>query len=240
MECGEFDKRNREYYQNFSKAEYFERLLAGNAGIYSDVKSRDPLILDVGAHKGESAEFFCSLFPKAEIHSFEPNPLLAKHIRSLNLSNHTVVNCALSNEDGTTTFNIQDLSHLSSIHKVNRDSEQSISYHLREQHQTINVETKRGDTYLKDSDIEFVDLLKMDVQAHEVQALEGFRKCLDRIGALLVEVSFYDFYENKSSIRRLENQIPAFELYDIYEVSKNPKTLGTDWATFVYHNTELD
>ena len=37
----------------------------------------DVNIVDVGANKGQSIEFFLRLYPNAKIYSFEPNPVLS-------------------------------------------------------------------------------------------------------------------------------------------------------------------
>ena len=240
MECGEFDKRNKEYYEKYSKDSYFQRLIVNQDTKDSDLlKGKGKIIFDVGAHAGESARFFNEIFPLAQVFSFEPQPKMAEIIRAQELENNVVVECALSNFDGNEKFHIQDITHLSSLHRVNKDSKESLGYHLKETHRITAVEVKRGDTYIKQLDIPAIDLLKVDVQANEVQALEGFANFIHKVNAVLVEVSFYDFYENKSSIRLIEEQLPNFQLYDIFEVSKNPKTLGTDWATIVYKNTRF-
>ena len=237
MECGEFDKRNEEYFKKYTKESYFQNLLSlKDEKNINLLKGEGRVIFDVGAHAGESANFFNEIFPLAQIYSFEPNPKMAKALRKLQLNNHTVEELALSNSEGVADFNIQDVSHLSSLHKVNKKSKNSLGYHLKESHETIEVKILTGDSYLATKDIYSIDLLKIDVQANEVQALEGFRESISRVKTILVEVSFYDFYENKSSIGSIEEQLPNFELYDIFEVSKNPKTFGTDWATIVYQN----
>ena len=240
MICGEFDKRNIEYYEKYAKDLYFQRLILNQDTKDSDLlKGKGKIIFDVGAHAGESAKFFTKIFPLAQVFSFEPQPRMAELIRAQELNNNIIIECALSNFDGNENFYIQDITHLSSLHKLNKDSKESLGYHLKETHEIATVEVKRGDTYVKQLDIPAIDLLKLDVQANEVQALEGFSKVSHRVNAVLVEVSFYDFYENKSSIKLIEEQLPNFQLYDIFEVSKNPKTLGTDWATIVYKNTSF-
>jgi FkbM family methyltransferase len=236
MECGEFDKRNKDYFQNYSKDSYFRKLLENKQKNQDLLINEDQVIFDVGAHGGESAKFFNQIFPQASIFSFEPIPKMVDKIRELKLENHKIEECALSNFNGTQNFHIQDISHLSSLHKVNKSSKESLGYHTKESHVIVEVEVKRGDSYIEQKKIPHINLLKIDVQANEVQTLEGFSGFIHKINAVLVEVSFYDFYENKSSIKLIEEQLPNFELYDIFEISKNPKTLGTDWATIVYKN----
>ena len=57
MKCGESDGRNDEYSDNYSPEKFFQMM----------IKSDAPLIIDIGAHKGESVMFFRSIFPDADI-----------------------------------------------------------------------------------------------------------------------------------------------------------------------------
>lgn len=238
MKCGEFDKRNEEFSLKFSSEAYFKRLLYGNdKNLSGSAQSgRDRVIFDVGAHQGESAEYFHGVFPEADIYSFEPGPPAAEKIIALNINNVKVHQVALSDFDGSAEFNLQDISHLSSLHKINRYSHHSLGYAENETHTPIMVEVMRGDTFCERYDIREIDLLKIDVQANEVSTIEGFSGIIHSVKTVFVEISMYDFYEKRSSIKNIETSLPNFDLYDIYEVSKNPKTLGTDWATLVYRN----
>jgi FkbM family methyltransferase len=235
MKCGEFDKRNQEYYQNFSVEKYFQGLLGNNHNQTSDSKGK--IIFDVGAHKGESAEFFHQVFPGAVIYSFEPNPKAANEIIQKKIPGNKVFQLALTDFNGNAVFNLQDISHLSSLVSINRTSRASLGYAEREEHQCIEVEAIRGDEFVSRHQLTMIDLLKIDVQANEVKTIQGFAGVISKVKVIFVEVSFYDFYSQKSSIREIESALPNFELYDIYEVSKNPKSLGVDWATLVYKNT---
>ncbi len=233
MQCGEFDKRNKEFYKKFNHRTFFENLL--NLKTYDE-----PIIFDVGAHKGESIIFFREIFQNAQIYCFEPNPDSLKQVKKMNNSNDKIFNVALSNYNGKADFNIQDISHLSSLHQVNKQSKSSLGYAEKEKHKVITVDVMTGDKIIKDNNIKVVDLLKIDVQSNEVQTLEGFKNSLMVIKNIIVEVSFYDFYKNKSSIFEIEKVIDGFELYDIFEISKNPKTQGTDWATLIYRNSKFN
>lgn len=238
MNCGEFKIRNDLYLKNFSHKKYFTKLFYGETK-YKNKENSDGegiIIFDVGAHKGESAEFFYNIFPKAKIYSFEPNISNKESILEKKIPNLYLYHYALSDYDGSGQFYIQDLSHLSSLNKINKFSKSSLGYAKKEKHKIIKTEILRGDTFMNKKSIRKIDLLKLDVQSNEVDTIKGFRMNLNKINSIFVEISFYDFYQKNSTIKDLEAALPNFELYDIYEVSKNPKTLGTDWATFVYKN----
>lgn len=236
MKCGECDKRNEEYYRTFDVNKYFQQLLIKN----DDPQGTGLVILDVGAHEGESAIFFSDIFPGAKIYSFEPNPSAARKLINLHMRDVEVHQLALSDSKGVADFNIQDITHLSSLNPINRNSIHSLGYAARETHTTVKVDVARGDEFVMSHEINKIDLLKIDVQANEINTIRGFSAVLNRIENVFVEVSMYDFYERHSSIREIEESLPGFELYDIYEISKNPKTLGTDWATLVYKNSKAN
>ena len=230
MKCGEFDKRNQQFLNCFNEENYFKSLIS------SDING-DVIIFDVGAHKGESAIFFNKLFPDSKIYSFEPNPLAAENISTLNLKNVQVFNMALTDRDGMAEFYIQDISHLSSLNMINKSSEASVGYAEKEKHTVQDVTVMRGDEFCVQNKVDYINFLKIDVQANEVSTLKGFSNIISKVDCVFVEVSLYDFYSNKSSIGGIETLLPNFELFDIYEISKNPKTMGTDWATLVYKRT---
>ena len=79
--CGSSNKRNAEYREEFSPQKFFQSL------VFRD----EPVILDVGGHRGESVRFFKEIFPKSAIYSFEPDPdnfeALEKYCIEVNASN---------------------------------------------------------------------------------------------------------------------------------------------------------
>ena len=92
------------------------------------------------------------------------------------------------------------------------------------------------DQFFIENRLQHIDLLKIDVQGFETAVLNGAKKVLQKTSCRTVEVSFYDFYENSSSLLLVEQamQNAGMILWDISKVSKNPKNLRTDWAELVY------
>ena len=237
MKCGEFDIRNKNFEKAYSSQKYFNALLYGPDEIENYNSGKGKVLFDVGSHKGESATFFSDIFPEIKIFSFEPNKTSFLEHKKLNLENNILNNIALSNFNGLSDFFEQDISHLSSLIKVNNESESSLGYAATEQHKKIEVTVNTGDFYIKQNNINKIDLLKMDVQSNEVSTLQGFSDSLSIIRNVMVEISLYDLYEISSSIGDVEELLSDFKLYDVHEISKNPKTLGTDWVNLVYKNT---
>lgn len=228
MKCGESDKRNKEFEITFDEKLYFKSLIS----------TVDPVIFDIGSHQGESIDFFQGMFPSATIHAFEPNPENSSKIRIR--EGVTINTIALSNFVGRSKFYIQSLSHMGSLLKINNKSLDSLNYAATASNQESEVDVDTGDNYVVRHDIKNINLLKIDVQGSEVEVLSGFRKSLNMIDSICVEISLYDFYSQNSSFYDIESVIREhFLLWDILKLSKNPKNLRTDWIEAVYINKRV-
>lgn len=227
MKCGQSDQRNLEYQKAFSEAEYFRRLLG----------RPDPVILDVGGHRGESVEFFKSIFPDAEIHSFEPDPQSFAVLRGVaEKAGTSAYNAAVCDRSGAVDYYAQNLSHLGGLYPINRDSSDSLGYAREAKNEKLSVPATKLQEFLVTSGISRVDLLKIDVQGAEEDVLKGAGAELGRVMNISVECNLFDFYGASKSLYGIECIMHAqgFGLWDIYKVSKNLKNWRTDWAELVY------
>jgi len=79
-----------------------------------DLGKPDPYILDIGAHIGMATLCFKTLYPKAKILAFEPNPntvkLLRSNIEANNLEDVAVVEAAVWKEEGKVPLYIDTVS----------------------------------------------------------------------------------------------------------------------------------
>lgn len=231
--CGQSDARNEDYAEK-----YDPRLFFSYVGIDKDA----PLIVDVGAHQGESIHFFRSIFPKAIIHSIEPDPdnfaILEKIASQQDVKTH---NLALSEQNGSTSFFKQSISHLGSINPINKDSKDSLGYARNAVNQEVEVQCMTLDQFFESEGIASIDILKIDVQGHEASVLRGGGSALLKTTCVMVEVSLYDFNKNSEGIFGVEQIMKkfGFELWDISKISKNPLNLRTDWIECVYRKTRV-
>jgi FkbM family methyltransferase len=233
--CGASDQRNVEYNSSFSPKKFFDAL----------VDNPSPVIFDVGAHRGESIDFFRSIYPESIIYTFEPSPDNFEELLNKTLSYENVFpfNLALGNSDSFATFYKQDITHLGGLHPINRESKDSLGYAKKAKNTPINVSLNKLDTFCANNGISFIDILKIDTQGYEYEVLQGARKNLSNIRCVTVEISLYDFYEskNRSPLLNIEQLMfdAGFTLWDISKISKNPKSLRTDWIEAVYRNIKL-
>ncbi|MEQ9567481.1 MAG: FkbM family methyltransferase, partial [Pseudomonadales bacterium] len=208
---------------------------------------------DVGAHWGESIEFFCSLFETPRIFSFEPDPDSFKRVLNTlaQYSGCEAFNIALSESPGRSSFFRSSLSHLNSLSPINllsRDhirlvqSANSIERDeiVKEFNHEISVVCETLDSFVRNQNIEHIDLLKLDVQGGEAQVLRGATSAITNVGVLVVEISLFDFYETRTTFGEIEKYLPStFKLHSLLEVSNNPANGRTDWVDALYVNSDF-
>jgi FkbM family methyltransferase len=240
-DVGESNKRNENYNKIFNRERLIQHL----------VSNKYPIIFDIGAHNGQSVQYLKKLFPKSIIYSFEPDPESFDVLSSKNIDGVNYYNEAISDFDGCATFYRNKISHTNSLFKVNLNSKDSIGItsakanndkqYLSGFNSEYKVSATMLDTFTKKHLIGKVDLLKIDVQGAECHVLRGGENSLKRTRTIVLEVSFFDYYEHQTSFLNVESILSplGFKLYSISEISNNPMNGRTDWAEVVYVNTNL-
>lgn len=235
---GQSESRNKQFREKFSR----ERLLQ------HVVTASEPVIFDVGAHYGESVAYLKSLFPKASVYSFEPDPGSFDVLSVSVIEGVSYFNLALSDADGTASFYRNNISHTNSLLKVNLNSRDSIgianataendTQYFEGFNEEVKVATTRLDSFTKQYSIGQIDLLKIDVQGAECRVLVGGDSTLRNTKVIVLEISFFDYYEHQTAFMDVEEILSplGFRLFSISEISNNPMNGRTDWAEVVYLN----
>jgi FkbM family methyltransferase len=182
-------------------------------------------VVDVGANTGQSALAFRRLFPQAHIYSIEPVAAifaeLQRNIRHLDRAD--CFNLALGASAGEVLVHTYDIGQLCSI-----DHADGASGAERATMTTLTA-------FAEGQGLEAVDFLKIDVEGHELQVLEGARDVLAawRVGFILVETGLDDTLPRFTPLARVQHLLRplGYELYGLYDQSS-----WTDHVSLMYAN----
>lgn len=133
------------------------------------------VIFDVGANVGEWTMNAARHWPRARIHAFEPSAdTFAKLEAATAGMGVTCVRSAVSDRSGQVQLHaVPGLPGLSSLH------ERDLSTHGMEMTATEDVDAITLDEYCEAHNISAIDVLKLDVEGHELTALRGARSLLE-------------------------------------------------------------
>jgi FkbM family methyltransferase len=143
------------------------------------------VIFDVGANTGIYSLLAKSVNPQAKVYALEPNATVFADLSRNAQTNRFDIHClpiAVSNFDGSTTFyEVLDRSGYSS----------SLNSEFLADTATVprDVPVTRLDSFAAKEGLETLDLLKIDVETHEKEVLEGIGSLLARFRpAILIEI----------------------------------------------------
>lgn len=189
----------------------------------------DPVILDIGANDGSHTLEFLRLFKDSRVYAFEPDARALEGFRGkVNSARARLFDLAISDEDGTTEFHISD--GLPSAEwgelrpqgwdlsgSIKKPKEHLVTHPWCTFKETINVKTKRLDTWCREEGIESIDLIWADVQGAEENLIKGGAEALRRTRYFYTEYSDRELYEGQISLRQIRALLPDFAVLYRFE-----------------------
>ena len=174
------------------------------------VKKNIFLLIDVGAHHGESIKLFTKYFEIKKILAFEPseeNYLILKN-KTKNFNNLKLYNIALGDYIGVANFKQHYDSESSTITEINENSN-----YYKKKNNLLNffnfketnfswtkVKINRLDKILNNDKIKNVDLLKIDTEGHDLHVIKGLGKNIKNINVLYFEHHFHDMLKKNYTL----------------------------------------
>ncbi len=138
---------------------------------------QEPVMLDVGANRGDYTKALKSAFPNAEIFAFEPDPVSFADLTQRFGSGVSLHNMAIGDAKGSVKLFVPQNSSPQSAHaSIYRD----VPLKLHHYNVVTEVITELGtlDDFLNERGIAKVDFLKIDVEGHELAVLRGLQQYL--------------------------------------------------------------
>lgn len=177
-------------------------------------------ILDVGACFGEYARRFHATWPEATVHAFEANPETYGRLTQqvADVPKIVPVNLGAWRSTGTRTFHLNEWVGACSLKDRPREGP---AYHSENAHHvdTTEVKVTRLDEWAATEGVRSVDLVKLDIQGAELEALQGAGALLDGVRCIYTEVHYFPNYEGAPLLHELWSFLHAkgFSLYQLYQ-----------------------
>lgn len=157
---------------------------------WKKLSKRSQYIFDIGANTGIFSFVAKALNPKAEIHAFEPlgriHAILEANIQLNNLSAPPTIKghrVALSDYSGQ-----GEMFDLPAEHMYTASLNHNVHAERGQPMQSIQeaVAVLRLDDFMKQQNIQGLDLIKIDVESHEPAVLRGMGECLRKFHPTLI------------------------------------------------------
>jgi FkbM family methyltransferase len=176
-----------------------------------------PVVLDVGANRGQSIIEFKRSFPNSRIHSFEPCRSTYEMLKALAVNYTDVVLNHLGVGSKREKRNLVEYS----THTMNSflaPGADAAAYGQVKSESACEMTTV--DAYCEQAGLKQVDILKIDAQGMDLDVMEGAMRMMSehRIKLVYVEIVFAQIYEGQTSaidiLRFMEER--GFRLVSFY------------------------
>lgn len=159
--------------------------VSGESRVIRCLPFPDALVVDVGANEGQYARQVLEIWPNARLYCIEPSPVAFTAL-SRNLQSAPVELCqtALGSMTGEADLFGEPGSALSSLYDRRLDH---FGIHSGP---STRVSVTTLDNFCDQRGITHIDLLKLDVEGHELEVLKGAKRLLGRRSIQMIQFEF--------------------------------------------------
>ena len=190
------------------------------------------IILDVGAHKGESINLFLKNFIVKKIYSFESSPinfdLLKQNLISIKkkFKNTEIVieNLTLGSENKEALLKQIDESSSSTLNNINLESnyfkkKRSLLYNDKKKnfYENVKINITTLDEYLDRNKIKYVDFLKIDTEGYEYEVLKGLKENIENVKLIMFEHHYDDMLDKGYSFGDIKDLLNKNNFMQIFK-----------------------
>lgn len=193
------------------------------------------ILLDIGAHKGESVNLFINNFKVNYIYSFEPSlnnyNELKKNVFNYNKKfkkiNFKIYNYGFAEKKTDLILNQAVESSSSTFNKINTNSKyyNKKIFYLKNKKEYFFKETLSKldtlDNFFKENKISSVDIIKIDTEGYEYSILKGFNENFYKVRFIIFEHHYDNMLMKNYTFLHINDLLKKNDFVKIYK-SKMP------------------
>ncbi len=197
------------------------------------------VVVDGGAHHGVVSRRFHALFPSAAVYAFEPQSDTFRQLTE-NTRAYPAIrpqNLALSDQPATLRLFTNAFSATSSCSPASQAGREYFPG-LTDPVGVEEIRAVRLDEWSAEQGVGAIDLLKLDLQGHELKALRGAEGILDTVKLVYTEVEFVPIYEENALFHEIAEFLYAkgFSLLQFYDLTTKQGQLVWGDAVFIHRD----
>lgn len=186
----------------------------------------DSVILDIGANNGSILSRLMKVSPFGRYYAYEPIPFFAEYL-SKRYSRAVVKEIALSNQSGFTSFSNTFGSPALSSLDHNRIESSGVPYRV------IQVKTDTLDNQFEK--IDALDFVKIDVEGHEIQVLEGGIETIKRhMPHIVIEINKESEKYIRKVLERIGYEVSFLLTNNDFVLLNKGLTIQSKWRGYGY------
>jgi FkbM family methyltransferase len=162
--------------------------------------SPNTTLFDIGANIGQTIERYRLHFPTSKVYSFEPDPTTFRELQAAatKKKNVTAWNFAFGAKSSKAMLNINKATVMNSLLELGEKG-------WGEVEKQTEVDVRTIDDFCREQKITSIDALKSDTQGYDLEVFRGAEQMMrdNRIGLILCEVNFVEFYRNEATFDQI-------------------------------------
>ncbi len=207
-----------------------------------NLKNNISLLVDVGAHYGETIKEFKKNFEIDEIIAFEPSPMNFKKLleNTSKIKNLRCFQLAMGENKDIANFTQHYESSSSTLTELNQES----TYYKKKnsyfnifnlnnlKNSNMKVQVDRLDNILNDIKIDKIDVLKIDTEGYDFQVIKGLGKYINNVQYIYFEHHFHNMLKKNYSL----NDVHSFMIKNNFKKAFKIKMFFRKTFEYIYFN----